>query len=123
MSVYDQIVKLEERLNEADASSVIDTSSILKELLHDECKIVGPKGELFDKTFIMNAHGPKRVPFQAVIVDDIEIIPLDETAIVHSLTTYKMKDNAFTLRFFRVWKKQNDMWQVIGGSTTIVPKD
>ena len=123
MSVHDEIVKLEERLNKADSSSEIDTSYILKELLHDDCLIVGPKGELYNKSFIMNAHGPKRVPFQAVIVDELNITSYEDSATVHSLTTYQMKDNSFSLRFFRVWKKQNSKWQVVGGSTTMVPKE
>ena len=71
----------------------------------------------------MNAHGPKRVPFQAVIVDEMKITAYEDSAIVHSLTIYQTKDSSFILRFFRVWKKQNNKWQVVGGSTTIVPKE
>ncbi len=116
----DEILALEKRLNEGDSSKEIDTSHIYQELLADNAVIVGPKGELYDKKFIMNAHGPKRVPFEAVVVDDLKIDTYPDTAIVYSLTTYKMKDNEFKLRFFRVWKKLNNKWQVLGGSTTIV---
>lgn len=122
-ATYDDILRLEKRLNEADSSSEVDTSYILKELLADACVIVGPKGELYSKEFIMNAHGPKRVPFQSVHVNNMNIKPYEDTALVHSLTTYKTNDTSFDLRFFRVWKKHDGQWQVVGGSTTIVPKD
>lgn len=117
----EEILRLEHRLNEADASKEIDTSYIIKELLHDNCLIVGPKGELYDKSFIMNAHGPRRVPFESVIVDELNITAYEDSAIVYSLTTYKTKTESFKLRFFRVWKEHNSRWRVVGGSTTIVP--
>ncbi|AZZ35467.1 hypothetical protein CIK05_01180 [Bdellovibrio sp. qaytius] len=117
----EEILNLEKRLTEADASKEIDTSYILDELLAPSAIIVGPKGELYDKQFILNAHGPKRVPFEAVIVDELKIETFPDTAIVYSLTTYKTKEQSFKLRFFRVWKKLNNKWQVLGGSTTMVP--
>lgn len=116
-----EITKLEERLTEADASQVIDTRPILDELLAPEALIVGPKGELYDKAFILKAHGPGRVPFKSVTVDEIKIDCFSDMATVYSLNTYKMESNTFSLRFFRVWRKQNGKWQVLGGSTTIVP--
>lgn len=121
--IKEEILKLEQRLNEADASQEIDTRHILEELLAPNALIVGPKGELYDKAFILNVHGPKRVPFEAVIVDELKIETYPETAIVYSLTTYKMKTESFKLRFFRVWKKLDNKWQVLGGSTTIVPSN
>ncbi len=115
----EEILKLEQRLNEADSSKEIDTRHILEELLAPTALIVGPKGELYDKAFILNAHGPKRVPFEAVIVDELKIETYPDTAIVYSLTTYKTKEQSFRLRFFRVWKKLDNQWKVVGGSTTI----
>lgn len=116
----EEILKLEEKLNEADSSEVIDTRYILEDLLSPNAKIVGPKGELYGKEFILSAHGPERVPFEKVVVDEMNIECFADTAIVHSLNTYRSKENSFTLRFFRVWNKQDDKWQVVGGSTTIV---
>lgn len=116
----DVILKLEAKLTEADASQEADTSSILDELLAPTAKIVGPKGELYDKEFIVKAHGPGRVPFKNVSVDELSLEVFGETTIVHSVNTYTTRDTSFTLRFFRVWSQVAGKWQVVGGSTTIV---
>ena len=117
----EEILKLEEKLNEADSSQERDTRPILNELLNESCKIVGPQGELFDKGFILKNHGPERTLFEIVTVDELSVECLEDTAIVHSLNTYKSESGSFTIRFFRVWARQNDKWQVVGGSTTMVP--
>lgn len=116
----EEILKLEERLNEADSSEEIDTRHILEELLAQDAKIVGPEGGLYDKAFVLKAHGPQRVPFESVTVVEMNVQCFKDTAIVHSLNTYRTKENSFTLRFFRVWANVADKWQVVGGSTTIV---
>lgn len=112
------ILKLEEKLNEADASKEADTRLILEELLDDDAVLVGPSGELLDKGFILHAHGPKRVPFESVEVLKIKVTCFTDSAIVYSMNTYKTKTETFTLRFFRVWAKRGHEWRVVGGSTT-----
>ncbi|MGE0174020.1 MAG: nuclear transport factor 2 family protein [Oligoflexales bacterium] len=116
-----EILQLEKKLTEADASMERDTRHILEELLAPNAKIVGPKGELYDKDFILNAHGPQRIPFKKVHVKEMDIASYPDTAMVHSLNTYETQADSFTLRFFRVWKKESGKWKIVGGSTTIVP--
>lgn len=120
----EQIIRdLEKRLNEADASKEIDTSYILDGLLHDKALIVGPRGELYDKEFVLKSHGPGRIPFDKVVVNELKIQMRGDVAAVYSLNTYTVNSESFKLRFFRVWSNKDGSWCVVGGSTTLVPED
>lgn len=122
MTGEQEILALEERLTEADASPVADTRPILRELLDDEAVLVGPQGDLYDKNFVVDRHGPERQPFREVRVEEMKVTMLTDAAVVHSVNTYVTPAATFRLRFFRVWRRRDGQWKVLGGTTTVIPE-
>lgn len=116
-TVKDEIIKLEARLLLVDASKEADTRPIIRELIHDNGFIISPHGEIYTKDFIIETHGPGRIMFENVSVDDMEIECYPDMAVVTSINTYYVGGEAFRLRFFRVWNKIAGSWFMMGGST------
>ncbi|MBX3016923.1 MAG: nuclear transport factor 2 family protein [Bdellovibrionaceae bacterium] len=118
--IENEIRELEKRLNEADSSSVRDTRPILEELLDDEAVLIGPGGELHDKAFVVKNHGPERVPFVRVIVEELDVTAMGESALVLCRTRYVTTQGQFQIRFLRIWRKRQNQWRVVAGTITMV---
>lgn len=58
-----EILACEEKLRLTDASADPDTSGVLNELLADDVIMIGPKGELYDKSFVLDAHRHRSANF------------------------------------------------------------
>ena len=113
-----EILDGEESLRLADVSEAPDTSAILEELLDDNLLMVGPQGQLVDKSFIVEAHRPpKKQRFLDVKLSEFMVRTLDESnAIVCCRGDYKTKDSEFSMRFVRFWQKTSEGWRVVAGS-------
>ncbi len=114
-----EILACEERITEADASHESDTSHILDELLADDVLLVGPNGQHFTKKFILDAHRPpKKQPFEKVQVTEMLIKDLGDFALVNCRGEFTLQEQAFSLRFTRVWHRANGRWRVVSGTVT-----
>lgn len=120
---YDEIVRLEKKLNDINNQIGIDTTAIADELFDDKVMIVGRTGETVDKQLILQMHTANGKAYTKVIVDKLEITVFESSAIVHSLNThYPVAAQTFQILFLRVWAKKDDKWRIVGGSATAVNK-
>jgi len=118
-----EIQFIEEELCDADESPDPDTSETLDKYLADDLVMIGPAGQIFPKAFLLEAHRPpKKQSFDEVKLSERIFKDLGES---HAATScradYKQKDKAFALRFFRVWKKIEGQWKLVGGTVTAIP--
>jgi hypothetical protein len=117
------IIDLEEELRLIDASPEPDTSEALERLIADDALIVGPQGELYEKSFLVKAHKPPmKQNFDEVNVSEFEYRKLSETSVVTaSRAEFKQGAKTFALRFVRVWQRaQGRNWQVVAGTVTAI---
>ena len=119
---YDEIVKLEFKLGEANADAERDTSALIEELFDDKVVILARNGDSITKPQIIEMHKlPKR--YTNIKIDKLDITVFTDSAIVHSLNTmYPAGQESFQILYLRIWAKKNDKWRIVGGSTTAVNK-
>lgn len=53
---YDEIIRLEKKLNDAVSNMNLDTRDVVEELFDDKVVIVVPSGETLDKAAIQSFH-------------------------------------------------------------------
>ena len=117
---YDEIFKLENKLNAAFNSS-LDTRDIADELFDDKVVIVARNGETVDKKQILEMHTASQKPYSKIVVEKLDITVFDTSAIVHSLNTYyPVAAETFQIIFLRVWSKRDGQWRIVGGSATVL---
>jgi hypothetical protein len=117
-----EILACEERLRLADASADPDTSAVLNELLADDVIMIGPKGELYDKAFVLDAHRPpKRKFFHEVNISELMLKDLGDSVLVSCRSEFRLAEKVFSLRFARVWNRAGAGWKVALGTVTILP--
>lgn len=120
---YDEIVRLEKKLNDAAGNMNLDTRHVVEELFDDKAVIVTPGGETMDKSVIMNFHTVPHKPYTKVDTEKLDVTVFEESAIVHSLNTYHTATaEPLQILFLRVWRKKNGQWRIVGGSATLVAK-
>lgn len=121
---YDEIVKLEKKLNDADSATDVDTRHVAEELFDDKILIVGFNGETLTKEYILNHfHTALNKPYTKVVIEKLDITVFADSAIVHSLNTYHTKTaEPVQILFLRVWRKKDGQWRIVGGSGTLVAK-
>lgn len=121
---YDEIVKLEKKLNDADSATEVDTRQVAQELFDDKILIAGFDGVTLTKEYIIdNFHTAPNKPYTKVVVENLDITAFDDSAIVHSLNTYHTKTaEPVKILFLRVWRKKDGQWRIVGGSGTLVVK-
>lgn len=121
---YDEIVKLEKKLNDADSVTDVDTRHVAEELFDDKILIVGLNGAALTKEYILNNfHTALNKPYTKVVIEKLDITVFDDSAIVHSLNTYHTKTaEPVQILFLRVWRKKDGQWRIVGGSGTLVAK-
>jgi hypothetical protein len=113
--VHAEITALEERLRQAELGPDPD---FFEQALADNAVLVSQDGQAsIPKAKIVEAHRPGKNPkFTNVEVNDTQIVDHGNAAVVTSRWTYENAQGRFTLKFMRVWLKQNDRWQIIAGS-------
>jgi hypothetical protein len=114
-----EILDCEARIRLADASPEPDTSSILNDLLSDDAVLVGPQGQIFTKSFILDAHRPpNKVFFDHVAVTEMVVRDLGTAAAVSCRAEFERAGQTFSLRCTRVWHKENGSWRIVLGTVT-----
>jgi hypothetical protein len=118
-SLREEILALEEQIRFADASPDPDTSPILEKLLADDVVMIGPKGEMISKAFVLAGHRPPiKQQFSRMDVSEMVIKDLGDSALVTCRGKFVLGEKTFELRFLRVWQKQSGQWKVVAGSVT-----
>lgn len=116
-----EVFECEESIRLADASYAPDTSAILEDLLADNVTLIGPQGQLFTKSFVLENHRPpKKRPFDKVTVTELIIRDLGMAAVVSCRAEYQTGGQAFSLRCTRTWQKQDGKWRVVLGTITSI---
>ena len=113
-TVQAEIKALEARLRQAELGPDPD---FFREVLADDVVLVSDGEPAMAKTQVVAAHQPGKGPkFTAVEMTDVQIIEHGTTVVVTCRGTYVTAEKRFTLKFMRVWLKQNGRWQIIAGS-------
>lgn len=111
------ITQLEYELIEAIKTSDVNW---LENILHDELQFLLPNGSVITKSMDLDAHRARRMKVETLtpVIEQITII--DDCAVV--VVVYDTKGTMMgttisgKFRYLRVWKKFNNLIQVIGGS-------
>jgi hypothetical protein len=112
-----QIIDLEMQLIEA-----IRTSNLifLEKVLHDELLFLSPGGQVITKEMDLASHRAGAMVVERItpLFEDVHIIEDTATVIVVYDTRGTMLGNPIEgrFRYVRVWKKTQDILQVIAGS-------
>ena len=113
------IKNLEQKLLNAMRNADTDTLSIL---IHDSLLFNVPGGQTFTKVQDLESYKSGQMNVTEISAKDQAITLIGDNVIV--VTTITMEGHYFDhvidgdYRFLRVWKKINDSWQVIAGSST-----
>jgi len=121
---YDEIVKLEKKLNDAISAKDVDTRDVAEELFDDKILIVSFNGEILTKEYIINNfHTAPNKPYTKVVTEKLDITVFTDSAIVHSLNTYHASTaEPIHILFLRIWRKKDSQWRIVGGSGTLITK-
>jgi hypothetical protein len=111
-----EIAALEERLRSAELGP---DPSVFEELLADNVILVSQDGPSFAKAQVVDAHKPGAGPkFTRVEMSDLKIIDHGTVAVVTCKGAYEGPQFTGTLKFMRVWMKNNGRWQIVAGSVS-----
>ncbi len=112
MSAVDEVMKLEERLREAELGP---DPKFFEERLADDAVL---DGQLM-KEKIVEAHRPnsKAPKFTKVEMKDYQYTDHGSAVVVTCRGIYEGPQWSGTLKFMRVWVKKGDQWQIVAGST------
>lgn len=98
---------------------------VLGELLHDELLFNVAGGLTVSKEMDINAYKTGNMVVESIIPTEQQINIFGNTAVVvvtTELTGWFMKEPIKDkVKFLRIWKKFDDRYQVIAGSSTILP--
>jgi ketosteroid isomerase-like protein len=117
MTIKQQIIENESLLLKAMQTNNITS---LDNLIHNDLLFNTPDGQTVTKEMDLEAYRSGKVNFQSLTPTDLQINEIGDTVIV--AVTVEIKGEYFDqkvddkLRYLRVWKKNNNAWQVIGGS-------
>jgi ketosteroid isomerase-like protein len=98
----------------------VQTSNVTRfsEILADDFLCSLPDGSLIDRAQFL-AQTAKPVTISELAAHDVNIRLMDDVAIVHARTTYKMADGkAASGRYTDVWAKRNGKWLAVSAHVT-----
>jgi hypothetical protein len=113
VGAIDEIMQLEERLRQAELEPNADFFS---EYLADDVVLDGKQM----KSTVVEAHRPNAVgvpKFYRVEMRDFKTVEHGPAVILTCTGSYEGPQGRHTIKFMRVWLKQNGRWQIIAGST------
>jgi hypothetical protein len=112
MGAVEEVIKLEERLREAELGP---DPKCFEEFLADGAVL---DGQLM-KAKVVEAHRPGKGPkFTKVEMRDFQFTDHGIAVVVTCKGIYEGPQWSGTLKFMRVWLKRDDQWQIIAGSTS-----
>jgi hypothetical protein len=112
-----EITDLEERLRLAELGP---DPQFFEEVLADDAVLVAEKGQpSITKMKVVEAHQPGNGPkFSRVEMSDMNIFDHGTAAVVTCKGTYETPRSTITLKFMRVWLKNNGRWRIIAASVS-----
>jgi hypothetical protein len=118
----DDIIEAENKLFSAQLVSNVE---ILDQLLHDDLIAVAPTGQVVTKEMDLNAHKAKTMIIEVASTEIDEIKIMGDTALSIVTMTAKGKMMGTPIegkfRYFRVWKRFDKTFKVIGASFMQLP--
>jgi hypothetical protein len=114
MSTTDEIMALEERLRQAELGP---DPAFFKEYLADDVVLDG----LQLKAKVVAAHRPgsgKGQKFTKVEMSDFKLVEHGPAVVLTCQGHYEGPQFTGTLKFMRVWLKEDGRWRIIAGSTS-----
>ncbi|MFV0419999.1 MAG: nuclear transport factor 2 family protein [Dysgonomonas sp.] len=122
MTDKDEIIVCERRLLQAMKDCNVEA---LGELLHDELLFNAAGGITVTKEMDINAYKTGTMVVDNITPREQQISTFGDTAVVvvtAELAGWFMKEPINDkVKFLRIWKKFDDRYQVIAGSSTILP--
>ncbi|WP_312336819.1 nuclear transport factor 2 family protein [Sphingobacterium sp.] len=118
-----EIAEAENQLFLAQLASNVDALDLL---LYDHLVAVAPDGQMLTKEMDLNAHRSKAMIIENASTEIDEIRIIGETAL--SVVTMMAKGKVLgaplegKFRYFRVWKRIDDMLKVVGASFMQLPQ-
>lgn len=113
-TVQDEVIDLEERLRVAELAP---DPGFFEDKLSNDVVMIGGDGKSVTRQTIVAAHQPGKNPkFTDVQMTDLKVVDHGMAAVVTCKGTYKSAEGSKTLKFMRVWFKQDGKWQIIAGS-------
>ena len=114
MSTTDEIMQLEERLRQAELGP---DPAFFEEYLADDVVLDGQ--QLKEK--VVEAHRPgsgKGQKFTKVEMSDFKLVEHGPAVVLTCQGYYEGPQFTGTLKFMRVWLKEDGLWRIIAGSTS-----
>jgi hypothetical protein len=115
------IEKLEAQLAQAMLQNDI---AMLDRLLSDDLVFSGPDGVIVSKAQDLALHRAGDIIFTTYEIDELLIQSYDPIEIAHVKVKLagNFNDEAFAgdFRYLRIYLKQNEQWQIIGGQVTAI---
>ncbi|MDR0265495.1 MAG: nuclear transport factor 2 family protein [Sphingobacterium sp.] len=119
----EEIAEAENQLFLAQLASNVDALDLL---LYDHLVAVAPDGQMLTKEMDLNAHRSKAMIIENASTEIDEIRIIGDTALSVITMTAKGKVMGAPLegkfRYFRVWKRIDDMLKVVGASFMQLPQ-
>ncbi len=118
----EDIIKVE---NQLFSAQIISDVNLLDQLLHDDLIAVTPTGEIVTKEMDLSSHKAKTIIIEDATseINDIKINGDTALSIVTMTAKGKMMGTPLEgkFRYFRVWKRFDDILKVIGASFMQLP--
>jgi len=97
--------------------------SVLDVLIADDLLFVGPTGELATKAMDLELHRTGNTRFHELIPKELEIRVWSEQFVLVAAKVFlsgTYLGNAFSgdYRYIRIWRKDQNNWQIAGGSVS-----
>lgn len=97
--------------------------SVLDILIADDLLFVGPTGELATKAMDLELHRTGNTRFHELIPKELEIRVWSEQFVLVAAKVFlsgTYLGNAFSgdYRYIRIWRKDQNNWQIAGGSVS-----
>ncbi len=119
----EEISEAENQLFLAQLASNVDALDLL---LYDHLVAVTPDGQMLTKEMDLNAHRSKAMIIEnaSTEIDEIRIIGDTALSVVTMTAKGKVKGEPLEgkFRYFRVWKRIDDMLKVVGASFMQLPQ-
>jgi ketosteroid isomerase-like protein len=116
-----EIEQLETKLAQAMLDNDLDT---LDRIISDDLMFTGPDGVLVTKAQDLALHRSGDIVFTKYEIDELIIQLYNPIAIanvkVKLAGSFKSESFASDYRYLRIYLKQNDRWQIIGGQVTAI---
>lgn len=114
MSTTDEVMALEERLRQAELGP---DPAFFEEYLADDVVLDGQQL----KAKVVEAHRPgsgKGQKFTKVEMSDFKLVEHGRAVVVTCQGHYEGPQFTGTLKFMRVWLKEDGRWRIIAGATS-----